>query len=45
LRQLFLETPNLVLELVLGNLRLPEVGLIGVFGLLQLLGIDRQVGF
>ena len=43
LRQLLLEAAHLVLELALDDLGLPQVVLVGLLGLLQLLGVRRQV--
>ena len=44
LRELLLELPHLVFEFLLRDLRLPQVRLIGFFGLLQLLRVGREIG-
>ena len=44
LRELLLEAADLVLELALRELGLPEVRLVGLFGLLQLLESTVEVG-
>ena len=43
LRELLLQAADLVLELLLRHLRLAQVGLVGLFGVLQLLGVGGEV--